>query len=76
MPGQFNAYPVAEIGDSQPDQHGISRPISPPEESLQQASQLINEELDNQTDNADLSQPRKTAEVAEKSNQFPHLYND
>ena len=43
---------------------------------MQQASQLINEELDNQTDNADLSQPRKTAEVAEKSNQFPHLYND
>mgnify|MGYP001208211628 CR=1 FL=1 len=50
--------------------------FSPPKECLQQVSQLVNEELDNQTDNADLTQPRKTDEVAETSNQFPHLYND
>ena len=50
--------------------------FSPPKECLQQVSQLVNAELDNQTDNTDLTQPRKTDEVAETSNQFPHLYND
>ena len=74
--GQFNAYPIAEIGDREPDQNGVCRPRPPAPGSLQQVFQLVKEELDNQTDNADLTQPRKAAKVVEKSNQFPRLYND